>query len=520
MKTRDFVFRLILFCVMFSLALATHARVDAQSLQYGGVLKFILPSGISTLGSPSETGMGTLYNIIAIPALEVLVRHDNHFRITPRLAESWTVTPDGKTITFYLRKGIKFHDGTDFNASEVKYHMENYTVNGVKPSYMKVISSYEILDDYSIRLHLSNFDLNLLFNLVFGPGFAVSSTALKKPSTPEKMAEDHMIGTGAFKFVSYQRDVKAIFKKNDNYWQKGKPYLDGIEFYQISDPVTAVMALKSGEGHILYHVTPEQAMELKASGFNIVPENLNPIGYITPDGANPDSPFGDKRVREALEYAIDKKTLAKGIGMGFFNAVTQFAAPSDAHFSAGLTSREYNPERAKKLLAEAGYPDGFKTSILAVTTENRDVLVALQAYLKDVGISANLAIQDRSLLIKNMHEGWKNGILVNPFPCNTGLPTKIEMFFSADLKVGRLVMASAYKPKGWQEKLQAAVSQPDADKRIELTKDLCEMMHEEVMGIPLWTKPEITAISPKVHGIRWGEGHGYFWDPQDTWLSK
>ena len=81
-------------------------------------------------------------------------------------------------------------------------------------------------------------------------------------------------------------------------------------------------------------------------------------------------------------------------------------------------------------------------------------------------------------------------------------------------------MASVYKPKGWQEKLQAAVSEPDADKRANITKELCKIIHEEVMGIPLWTTPIITAIDPKVHDIRWGEGHGFFWEPQDTWLSK
>lgn len=520
MEMRKFSIRFIIISLMLSLLLAAPLPAGAQTPQYGGVLKIILPSGIRALGAPSQVGRGSLYSVISTPALESLVRHDNQFRITPRLAESWDIAPDGKTITFHLRRGIKFQDGTDFNAAAMQYHMDTYTTMGVKPSYMRDISSYEVIDDFTLRLHLSNFNLNLLFNLVGGAGLAVSPKALQKKSTPDKEPYDHMVGTGAFSLVSYEQDVKAVFKKVDNYWQKGKPYLDGIEFRQIADPVTAVMALKSGDGHLLYNITPEQATELKAAGFNIVPENLNPVGYITPDGANQDSPFGDKRVREALEYAIDKEPLAKGIGMGYFSVLTQFAAPSDNHYSTRLKAREYNPEKAKQLLKEAGYPNGFNTSILAMTTANRDVLVALQAYLNEVGIKAKLEIQDLGLLMKTLHEGWNNGILVNPFPCNAGLPTKIEMFFSADLKVGRTVMASHYKPKGWQERLQAAVTQPDPDKRTDLTREVCEMMHEEAMAIPLWTAPQISAIDPKVHDIHWAEGHGYFYEPQDTWLSR
>lgn len=271
---------------------------------------------------------------------------------------------------------------------------------------------------------------------------------------------------------------------------------------------------------MLYNISPEQAIELKAAGFDIVPENLNPIGYITPDGGNPDSPYGNKKVREAVEYAIDRQVLAKGIGSGYYTAVTQFANKNDAHYTPELSARNYDVEKAKKLLADAGYPNGFNTEILALTTANRDILLSLQAYLSAVGIKAKLKIMDRGLMFKTMHEGWKNGIMVNPFPCNTGLPTKVEMFFSADMKAGRLVMASAYKPEGWQEALMKAVNEPNDEKRTEYTKKACKIMHDEAMAIPLWTMPQITAISPKVHDIQWAEGHGYFWEPQNTWLSK
>ena len=525
MKRRGCLIGLV--CIFLILCAANLQVVCADSLtkkiekaQNGGILKIIFFSGIRSLGSPSDAGMGSLYNLIAPLQIEALIRHDSQFRIQPRLAEKVEVASDGKSITFHLRKGITFQDGTVFNAAAVEYALKHYTQGGVQPSYIKSISSYDILNDHAIRLNLNKFNLNLLYNLVWGAGFAVSPQALQKETTPEKKPYDHMIGSGAFKLIDYERDVKAIFKKNPDYWQQGKPYLEGIEFRQISDPVTAVMALKAGEGHLLYNITPEQAADLKSTGYNIIPENLNPIGYITPDGGNPDSPFGKKKVREALEYAIDKKALAKGIGMGYYQDVYQFATETDAHYTPGLSVREYDIKKAKKLLAEAGYPKGFETEIIALTTENKDILLSLQAYLSAVGIQAKLKILDRGLMFKTMHDGWKNGIVVNPFPCNTGQPTKIEMFFSGDMTIGRLVMASVYKPEGWQEALMKAVNEPDDAKRITYTKAACKIMHDEAMAIPLWTEPQITAISPKVHDIQWAQGHGYFWEPQNTWLSK
>jgi peptide/nickel transport system substrate-binding protein len=492
----------------------------ADQPQYGGTLKIILPSGISTHGTPSEAGAGSLYALDVVPEFDCLIRFNKNFELVPRLAQSWDIAPDGKAITFHLVKGVKFQDGTPFNAEAVKYNLSHYAPQGIVPSYLKIITSYDIIDENTIRLNLSSFNLNLLYNLVGGAGFMDSPTAMEKTTTPEKMAIDHQVGTGAFDLVSIQRDVNITFKKVSGYWQQGKPYLDGIEFSQISDPVTAVMALKQGDGQILYKITPQQAVELKAAGFNIVREDLNPVGLITPDGGNPDSPFAKKEVREALEYALDKKAMAQGIGMGFYPALTQFAPPGNPMYNEGLVSRNYNPTKAKQLLAEAGYPDGFKTSILAMNTSDKDILITMQSYLKDVGITAEISLMDRALFSKTMHDGWHNGIAVNYVPCNVGLVTKIEMFYSVDPTVGTTQIGSAYHPAEWQAKLTAALSQPDQTKRTEQTRELCKIMYEESMAIPLWVAPELTAISTKVHDVSWATGHGYFWEPQNAWLSK
>jgi len=495
------------------------ATPSATTPQYGGILKIIIPTGITILGAPSEVGTGGLYSLVGAPAIETLLRHDNSFRQKPRLAESYEIGPDGKSFTFHLRKGVKFHDGTDCNAAAVKYNLENYTPSGTRPNYFKVVTSYDTIDDYTIRLNLSAFSLDLWIQFAYGDGMICSPTALKTSTAPERMAKDHMVGTGAFRYVSHQRDVNAIFEKVNSYWQKGKPYVDGIQFQQIADPVTAVIALKSGDGQLLYLITAQQARDLEAAGYEIVRENLSPIGYITPDGANSDSPFSNKKVREAAEYAIDKKALAQGVGLGYYPVATQFAMLGYDNYSPELTPRNYDPKKAKQLLAEAGYTNGFKTTIYAPTSYNRDVLVVLQTYLKEVGIDATLDITDSTRLSSLQHTGW-HGILVNSVPVNSALASKISMFFNADLTAYGNTMASVFRPPGWQDKLNAALTQYDENKRTAQTRELCKIMSEEVMGIPLWVAPQLSAQDKKLHNIKWAQGHGYFWEPENAWLSK
>jgi peptide/nickel transport system substrate-binding protein len=471
------------------------------------------------MGGPSDRTAAGLWDVVSVPAVEDLVHHDNQFRIVPVLGTSCDVSADGKTIIFGLPKGVLFQDGTPLNADALKYNIENYAPLGVKPTFIKSITSYEIVNDYTLKLNLAKFDLDLLMAFVSGPGAVASPKALQVTTTPANMAKDHMVGSGAFKVANYQANVELSFTKVNNYWRTGKPYLDGIKFLEVADPMTARQSFESGQGQFLYRISPRFASELEAKGYQIVREQLNPIGYITPDGANPDSPFANVKVRQAAEYAIDKKAIAKVLGLGYYPVANQFALPEDPQFNPGL-SREYDPIKAKQLLTEAGYPNGFKTTLYADASANKDELGALQGYLKDVGIDAQQQVMDLAAFSDMVHKGWKNGIILNRFPVNAGLPTKITMFFSADLTQNQNVMASVYRPAEWSNVLNAAVAEPDIAKRTVLDKSLIKMMFDNAMAIPIWSAPELSAQDKKVHDLGWGVGHGHFWSPETAWLSK
>src|ERR1035437_593519 len=392
--------------------------------QSGGILKIITPTSISTMGAPAE-GTGD-FNRVAGPVYDRLVNRDKDFHILPMLAQSWDVAPDGKAITLHLQKGVKFHDGTDFNAEAVKYALQN---SGTFTSSLKKVSSYDVLDDNTLRFNMTQFDANLLLNLSAGfGGWVASPTAMKTPTTPENMARDHMVGTGPFTFVSSQRDVSANYTKFTNYWQKGKPYLDGVEFMQIQDPVTGLLAFKNGDAQFLFQVSPYDARNLASAGYEIILSDVKFTYYMMPDGANPDSPFADVKVRQAVEYAINKKAIADSIGSGYYEVLNQLPTSDSPLYVPALAARNYDQSKAIQLLAEAGYPNGFKTTLYTNTTFNKVALVAMQADLKKVGIDAMLDMADSGRFTSINQNGWKNGILLMYPPMNIDLSGLIRRF--------------------------------------------------------------------------------------------
>jgi peptide/nickel transport system substrate-binding protein len=481
--------------------------------KYGGVMKVIMRSAVSVIGLPWEGSGGAPHRMVET-AYDFLVRYDQNYNFQPRLADSWDIAPDGKSITFHLHPGIKFSDGTPFNSAAVKANLELYAPNGVRTPSLKQIASYDIIDENTIRLNLKNFDSTLMIDLGDGPGFMASPAAIAKETTPENMAKDHLVGTGPFVLSSFEKNQSIKYVKNPNYYQTGKPYLDGFEFYMVTDPVTSIMSFKKGDGQVIFGITATEAKDLKASGYNIVTTDIKPIVVLLPDGMNADSPWAKKEVREAMEYAIDRPTLAASVGEGYYEAVTQFATSSSTYFDSTAPKRDFNPQKAKELLTAAGYPTGFKTKIYASTTWDKDILVAIQTYMKDVGIDAELELGDNARMTDWQNNGWKNGVFVPGFPI-------IPNIRSLSFRLAGGYNVSFYKRDDWQAKVDATVAQPDLQKQLTQFRELIKIMNDDAACISLWTKPDISALDKSVQDLKWTQsGHPRFYEPQDAWLSQ
>ena len=499
----------LILCLLLSPAITS-----AQTPQYGGDLK-MLTVMMPKLGAPWEGSF--LWGRAGRAVYETLVSSDVNEGIHPWLAESWDIAGDGKSITFHLRKGIKFHDGTPFNAEAVKYNLDSWTPGTEASRAMVHVTSVEVVGEYEVKLNLDQWDSLLLLHFSVGDVVMASPQATKKPTTPEDMAMVHMVGTGPFKIVDYKRNSFAKFIKNEDYWQKGKPYLDSVEFRAIGDATVRNMAFEAGDGQFVEPLQPMEAKTLEDKGYLIEESSLGFIMMILPDGANPDSPFAKKKVREAVEYAIDKEGLYMGLFQKRWPPAYQQALRNDPYFNPDVKPRMYDPEKAKALLAEAGYPNGFKTVFHVDTRGNRDFQTAVQTYLAEVGIDAELDVADPGRYTKMSNTGW-DGLLMPGFPNPSNSVYLLNRFGN------KPYWPSMYSPAGWWDKWEAMVAQRDENLRIKQVSQLIKTMADEAMVIPVYeTHPTWATNSKKnrVYQIDWcGEKSTNYWDPVGVWISK
>jgi ABC-type transport system substrate-binding protein len=346
--------------------------------QNGGTLRIISRYNPVNLGFPSQPNVpdDITYNV---PCIETLLHFDNKGKPIPWLATGWKVNKDLKTLALTLRKGVKFHDGTDFNAEAVKYLLDQYRTSG--KAELKTVSAVRIVDSYTVQLDFSpRFQDHILSSLGATPGLMVSPTVLK--THDKTWAMMNPVGTGPFKLVKYERDVLLRYEKFSGYWQKGKPYLDAIEFKFITDPLTGLAAFKVGDADQIIRIDVQDALDLQAAGKYILDKLAISVVGLGPDGGNSKSPFADARVRKAIAYAIDRDAIAKSLSHNLFTTATQIRTPGAVGYNPAVKGYPYDPKKARELLAQAGYPNGFKTKLIYRTADDEKLMVALQGYLK------------------------------------------------------------------------------------------------------------------------------------------
>ncbi len=222
-------------------------------------------------------------------------------------------------------------------------------------------------------------------------------------------------------FVSFENAVKMEMTKNEAYWQEGKPYLDAVEVLFVADTMTQSAMLQAGEADCIGNQgLNKSAKDLQDAGF-VIETSLPECWAIQPDAGNADSPYKDQKVREAVEYAIDRQALADAFGYGFWEAVNQIPGPDASIYNSNPPLvRNYDPEKAKQLLAEAGYPDGFKTTLLMLQFANQDQVVAVQAMLAEVGIDAELVIPEGPIKFNEATNTMHNILAWSPVDALSG----------------------------------------------------------------------------------------------------
>ncbi len=410
-------------CMTAALALATPAQA-AKTLIY-------CSEGSPENFNPQLNTTGTSFDV-AHPVYDNLVQFEyGGTKVEPGLAESWTISEDGLAYIFKLRQGVKWHSlgdfkpTRDFNADDVIFSFERqwkdehpyHNVSGGAYDYFKdmampdLMKSIEKVDDYTVKFTLNKVEAPFLANLAMPFASIMSAeygAMLLAKKTPEKI-DQAPVGTGPFQFVTYQKDAVIRYKTNEQYWA-GKAPIDNLVFAITPDAAVRYAKLKAGECHIVPFPNPAdlEAMKKDPTIQMMEKEGLN-VGYVALNVTK--KPFDDVRVRRAINMAIDKKAIVDAVYLGAGAVAKNPIPPTLWSYNDAIDDYPYDVEKAKLLLAEAGYPNGFETDLWAMPVQRpynpnaRRMAEMMQADLAKVGVKASVVQYEWGEYRKRMQAG-------------------------------------------------------------------------------------------------------------------
>lgn len=484
-----------------------------------------------TEGSPStfnpQLGTdGPTFNASAETVYNQLVEfRQGSTEIEPSLAEKWSVSKDGLTYTFNLKKGVKFHSNEffkptrDFNADDVIFSVNRQRlpdhpyakISGGVYEYFngmdmaKIIKDVRKKDDYTVEFLLTQKEAPFLANLAMAFMSILSSEyadAMMKAKTPEKV-DTNPIGTGAFIFKSYQKDTLIRYMANDQYF-KGKPKLDNLVFAITPDPSVRTQKLKAGECNLIAEPAPQDIDGFKSNPKLMVKEKegLN-VGYLAINMKKP--PFDKKEVREALHLALNRKAYIEAIYMNRAMVAKNPIPPTIWSYNDSVKDYEYNPEKAKQLLAKAGLKDGFETEMWTLPVSRpynpggKKMGEMMQADLAKVGIKVKLVTYDWPTYLEKSRKG-EHILLQMGWTGDNGDPDNFlnVLLGCKAVEAGSNYSQWCYKP--FDDLISQARQTPDIKKRTDLYKKAQVIFKEEIPWVTLAHARVYRAMSANVLG--------------------
>ena len=324
-------------------------------------------------------------------------------KLVPALAESWTTSADGKTWTFKLRRGVKFHNGREFVADDVKYTYERILdpkIGSGGRGYLSAIEHIEVVDKYTLRIGTPQPSASLLAGMAGGWSAIVPKEVIEEKGDLRRTA----VGTGPFVLQEWVPQSSLKAKRNPDYWDKGKPYVDAVELRVIPDEANIVAQLRTGNVHHALLEDNKNYLLLKDDK-RLLALRSPRLGFDMVMINHGRKPFQDVRVRQAVSLAVDRAEVLQAAASGLGTVTGPLTPAMKPWALPPETFKEWytpNPERAKKLLAEAGFPNGFKTTLKVIPTFPTMVAGAqvIAAQLKKVGVDAQIVQEEYGVWIK------------------------------------------------------------------------------------------------------------------------
>jgi ABC-type transport system substrate-binding protein len=491
---------LVGFLVAWGLAAVRSA--GAQAPVAGGTLTFAAGSDPDSLDPQNtQSNPGEQVNRMMY---DNLVRFNTKMQIEPALAESWTQSADGLIWTFKLRKGVRFHDGTPFDAKAVKYFFDR-VLGDEKPFkaslYTPFVQGAQVVDDNTVRVTLKQPFAAFLFRLAHSAGAIVS------PAAHQKWGKDlalHPAGTGPFKFVEWVKGDRVVVERNDAYWG-GRPLLDRVTVKTVKEDSARVLMLQSGDADLILNIPPEDIPRLrKDARFAVESIATARALYVTINMKK--KPFDDVRVRQALNHAVNREAIVGSLFQGNAEAIAGIVAPLQNGF-AKLPGYAYDPKKAKELLAQAGVP-ALKVKLWSPKgryVKDFELAQAVQQDLAAVGVEAALSTMEWGAYLSATKTGLEQTdreLFLLGWSPSTG---------EAQWGIFPLLHSSQLAPKGDNRGFFASKALDDAiDKATTATSEQTRLgALREAQQIIIKDAPVIFLISPnmivgaskKVHGV-------------------
>jgi peptide/nickel transport system substrate-binding protein len=438
-------------------------------------------------------------------------------RMAPSLAESWTVSKDGLTYEFVLRKNVVFHNGDPFTADDVKFSFDRY--KGAASKLLKAkVASVDIADPHRVRFRLKepwpDF-MTFYGSPATGAGWIVPKKYV------ERVGDDGFkrapVGAGPYKLASMTPGVEIVFEAHDRYWRK-TPAVKRLVWRTVPEDLTRLAMLKRGEVDVAYSMRGPLGEEVKrTAGLKLVPTVISATQWLDFGQLqfDPKSPFHDRRVRLAAALAFDKNAINQAETLGH-SKPSGSIIPSAFEYALAIPARPYDPAQAKKLLTEAGFPNGFDAGEYACDASYASVAEAIANYLAAVGIRTRMRPMERAAFLANWKDKKITGLLQAGAGGQGNAASRVENYFAKD---------GTYTWGGHpdiEDLFQQQARELDPKRRESLLHQIQKLAHERVMHAPLWELGFLNAIGDRVEesGLGLISYHPYSAPYEDLKLKK
>ncbi|RSK29029.1 ABC transporter substrate-binding protein [Bacillus sp. HMF5848] len=445
---------------------------------------------------------------------DTLVRYkEENTEVVPALATEWSASEDGTEWTFKLREDVQFHDGTDFTAEDVVFNFERWTTSAefIYYGYMfgasendmgGIIEKVEAVSDYEVKFTLSEPNAPFLYTLAMPP-FAISSK-----DAVEKYGEDYFknpVGTGPFVFKEWQKDDKIVLEKNPDYFG-GAAKVDEVIFRVIPDNGARFMELQAGSIDIMNGLNPQDIGQVESdNALQILRRPSMNVAYMAMN-TDKEGPMSSKEVRQAINLGIDKEkllTLFEGMGKAAKNPMP----PSLWGYNDDIEDYGYDVEEAKRLLAEAGYGDGFTITLYSMANprpylpQPKLIAQAMQQMLKDINVTVEIVENDWDTHLAVTENGEHDMAFLGWTGDNGDPDNFLYVLLDKDnAKVGSAGNIAFYKSDEVHDLLKKAQTEMDQQKRTDYYMRAQELIHEDAPWFPIAHTTPPLAVNKNVSG--------------------